>query len=90
MAFPGKFTTDSLVQLPLPCIQNSRYLTLSHFESLMKCVGFDKVKERWKVGGKMGYWLFRKVNPTGLGSLTYSRKFVLRSGKGRNNFSVLL
>ena len=56
----------------------------------MKCVGFDKIEERWKVGGKMGYWLFRKVNPAGLEDSTYKRKSVLRSGKTRNNFAVLL
>ena len=57
----------------------------------MKCVGFDKIKERWKVGGKMGYWLFRKVNPASLEELpTYERKSVLRSGRMRNNFAILL
>jgi len=78
------------VTLPLPCLQNSRYLTLSYFEGLMKCVGFEKIKERWKIGGKMGYWLFRKVNPTSLGESAYGRKSVLRSGKTKNNFAILL
>ncbi|KAF9646839.1 nucleolus protein [Thelephora ganbajun] len=80
------------VTLPLPCVQNSRYLTLSHFEGLMKRVGFEKVKERWRVGGKMGYWLFRKVNPTSLEVATcvYEHKSILRSGKMRNNFAILL
>lgn len=79
-----------LVQLPLPCVQNSRYLTLSRFEGLMEHVGFEKIKERWRAGGRMGYWLFRKVNPTGLEKSTYERKSVLRSGKTRNNFTILL
>ena len=57
----------------------------------MKCVGFDKIKERWKVGGKIGYWLFRKVNPAASPEeSTYKRKSVLRSGKMRNNFAILL
>jgi len=56
----------------------------------MKYVGFEKIKERWRVGGKMGCWLFRKVNPASLGESAYERKSVLRSGKMRNNFAILL
>jgi 25S rRNA (adenine2142-N1)-methyltransferase len=57
---------------------------------MMKSVGFEKMKERWKVGGKMMYWLFRKVKPTGSEESAYKRKSVLRSGKARNNFAILL
>ena len=85
-----ELATDDLVQLPLPCVQNSRYFTLEHFEGLMKCVGFERVKERWRVGGKMGYWLFRKVDPISLEEDAYGRKSVLRSGRTRNNFAILL
>jgi len=56
----------------------------------MKHVGFEKIKERWRVGGKMGYWLFRKVDPIGLEEPVYGRKSVLRSGRTRNNFTILL
>jgi 25S rRNA (adenine2142-N1)-methyltransferase len=56
----------------------------------MKCAGFDKIRERRRVGGKMGYWLFRKVDPMGLVDISYKRKSVLRSGKMRNNFAILL
>jgi 25S rRNA (adenine2142-N1)-methyltransferase len=57
----------------------------------MKCVGFEKIKERRRVGGKMGYWLFRKVDPIGLEEpVLYERKSVLRSGRTRNNFAILL
>lgn len=86
----GELATDDLVQLPLPCVQNSRYLTLEHFEDLMKCVGFEKVKERWRVGGKMGYWLFRKANTVCLEEHAYGHKSVLRLGRTRNNFAILL
>lgn len=78
------------VALPLPCVRNSRYLTLDHFEGLMRCVGFDKIKERWRVGGKMGYWLFRKINPAGWERSAYKRKSTLRTGRLRNNFAILL
>ena len=47
-------------QLPLPCVANSRYLTFEHLTSLMRAIGFEQTRERWKVGGKMAYWLYRK------------------------------
>lgn len=56
----------------------------------MKRVGFEKIKERWRVGRKMGYWLFRKVNAISLEEPAYERKSVLRSGRMRNNFAILL
>jgi len=56
----------------------------------MKCVGFEKIKERWRAGGKMVYWLFRKVNSTSSEVLAYEHKSILRSGKTRNNFAILL
>ncbi|PAV23748.1 D-lactate dehydrogenase cytochrome oxidoreductase [Pyrrhoderma noxium] len=46
--------------LPLPCVSNSRYLTFEHLKSLMDHIGFDTLRERWKDGGKMAYWLFQK------------------------------
>jgi 25S rRNA (adenine2142-N1)-methyltransferase len=57
---------------------------------MMKCLGFEKLKERWKVGGKMVYWLFRKVKPADSEESAYKRKSILRSGKARNNFAILL
>lgn len=56
----------------------------------MKRVGFEKIKERWKVGGKIGYWLFHKVDPFCSEESVYERKSVLRSGRTRNNFAILL
>lgn len=56
----------------------------------MKRVGFEKLKERWRGGGKLGYWLFRKVNPIGLEGSACERKSVLRLGGMRNNFAILL
>ncbi|KAL5529461.1 hypothetical protein ACEPAG_5446 [Sanghuangporus baumii] len=40
--------------LPLPCVSNSRYLTFEHLTKLMEYIGFMKIGERWKEGGKMG------------------------------------
>ncbi|CDO69025.1 hypothetical protein BN946_scf184834.g32 [Trametes cinnabarina] len=81
------------VALPLPCIMNSRYLTPEHFQGLMAAVGFEQVYSRWRAGGKMAYWLFRKALPrassTHEDSLPYVKKIVFRQGN-RNNFVVLL
>ncbi|KAL7283183.1 nucleolus protein [Trametes coccinea BRFM310] len=81
------------VALPLPCILNSRYLTPEHFQGLMAAVGFEQVYTRWREGGKMAYWLFRKVLPpassTHKDHLPYDKKTVFRQGN-RNNFVVLL
>ncbi|CCA68013.1 hypothetical protein PIIN_01880 [Serendipita indica DSM 11827] len=80
------------VVLPLPCVVNSRYLTIEHWTSLMKAVGFDRVKEQWKPTGKVGYWLFRKT-PRGQRKADYrdfEKKAVLREGSARNNFCILL
>ncbi|THH06266.1 hypothetical protein EW145_g4198 [Phellinidium pouzarii] len=51
--------------LPLPCVSNSRYLTFERLESLMRHIGFEPLRERWKAGGKMVYWLFSKRTQRG-------------------------
>ncbi|KAH8829624.1 putative methyltransferase-domain-containing protein [Flagelloscypha sp. PMI_526] len=78
------------IVLPLPCIFNSRYTTPEHFDSLLECIGFDKVRSHWKTGGKMAYWLFRKSTPPVTCSrTTFQKKTVLRTGN-RNNFLIKL
>ena len=49
------------------------------------------IEERWKEGGKMAYWLFRKVvaSQENVDGLRFGKKVVLREGK-RNNFCILL
>jgi len=46
--------------LPLPCMENSRYLSFDKLQSLMTVIGFIEVQLKWKKGGKMAYWLYRK------------------------------
>ncbi|KZV62615.1 nucleolus protein [Peniophora sp. CONT] len=75
--------------LPLPCVMNSRYTTPEHLTSLMEAIGFEKIRERWKQGGKMAYWLFRKAESAPTDEWKFSKKTVLRTGN-RNNFVVLL
>ncbi|TFK25051.1 nucleolus protein [Coprinopsis marcescibilis] len=80
------------VALPLPCISNSRYMTFERFQELMTCVGFVQIQEKWREGGKMIYYLYRKGPPdiTNVPGLSkFGRKEVLRRGN-RNNFAILL
>ncbi|KZO94287.1 nucleolus protein [Calocera viscosa TUFC12733] len=74
--------------LPLPCITNSRFLTPEHLKSLMDAIGFDLVKERWKPGGKVAYWLWKKHQGGG-DAEGFGKKKVLREGASRNNFAIL-
>jgi len=81
------------VQLPLPCVSNSRYLTFDHFKSLMAHLGFNEIRSKWREGGKMVYYLYQKEPPAS--SLRspppqFTKKIELRSGANRNNFTVLL
>ncbi|KAI0721513.1 putative methyltransferase-domain-containing protein [Cerioporus squamosus] len=81
------------VALPSPCVLNSRYMTPEHFDGLMRSVGFEQVHARWKEGGKMAYWLFRRkpqpASTTFQDHLLYEKKTVFREGH-RNNFVILL
>ena len=78
-------------QLPLPCVSNSRYMTAGHLTGIMAAVGFEKERERWKEGGKMAYWLFRKASPAEqVPPASFEKKVVLREGQQRNNFCILL
>jgi 25S rRNA (adenine2142-N1)-methyltransferase len=59
----------------------------------MSAIGFNCVKERWKVGGRMGYWLYHKpeeVDPERIQTAQFTKKTELRGGSNRNNFSILL
>jgi hypothetical protein len=58
----------------------------------MVAVGFVELKEQWKIGGKMSYWLYVKAgsDPQNSPAATnLHKKIVLRKGN-RNNFSILL
>lgn len=82
--------------LPLPCILNSRYTDADFLVAMMVHIGFECIRQRWKVeGGKVAYWLFRKVSEgdgreQGRQREIFVKKVVRRDGKGRNNFAILL
>ncbi|KAH9060047.1 putative methyltransferase-domain-containing protein [Lactarius vividus] len=76
--------------LPLPCVDNSRYITMEHMKELMDTIGFHQLEERWRPGGKMAYWLYQKKTPhEGCLGERFSKKKVHRQGN-RNNFHILV
>ncbi|KAI6151031.1 nucleolus protein [Pisolithus tinctorius] len=77
--------------LPLPCVENSRYLTFEHLSSLMTTIGFCEVEKKWKQGGKMAYWLYRKVERDTCSDFSpFRKRSACRQGSSRNNFVILL
>ncbi|KAG6379242.1 nucleolus protein [Boletus reticuloceps] len=74
--------------LPSPCVENSRYMSFERLQSLMSTIGFVGMETKWRQGGKMAYWLYRKTR--GEGTLEkFQKKSVCRQG-ARNNFCIVL
>jgi len=76
--FPALF-----VVLPLPCVENSRYLTTEHFLAIMSSLGYQ-LKES-KESKRIAYWLF---HGTGVIKETTWKKKIIREGAKRNNFAI--
>ena len=55
----------------------------------MAAIGFVEIKQRWKKGGKMAYWLYQKGPVVDREDAEFTKKTVLRQGN-RNNFTILL
>jgi len=69
---------------------NSPYLTPEHFGALMQSLSYEMMKSRWKDGGKMAYWLFKRLDqPPASKPSAFQKKTILRQGN-RNNFAILL
>jgi 25S rRNA (adenine2142-N1)-methyltransferase len=71
------------IVLPLPCVENSRYLTREHFLAIMESLGYNLLKS--KETKRMGYWLFKW---NGRVREKHWKKEVIREGGGRNNFAI--
>lgn len=77
--------------LPLPCVENSRYLTFELLQSLMATIGFVEIHKKWKQRGKMAYWLYRKVEKdTRSDPSRFRKRTMCRQGSSRNNFVILV
>ena len=80
--FPGLFLV-----LPAPCVANSRYLNEEMLEGIMRALGYMLVHR--KLSSKLVYYYWRYC---GEGDETREAfgKEEIRSGKGRNNFAIVL
>jgi len=75
--------------LPLPCVENSRYLTFDKLQSFMTVIGFIEVQIKWKKSGKMAYWLYKRSERGRERLDEFCKKSICRQGD-RNNFAILL
>lgn len=80
--FPSLFLV-----LPAPCVENSRYMDEEKLETIMNSLGYTKVKR--KLTTKLICYLWRKESKAEVGKTSF-KKVELRSGKTRNNFSIIL
>jgi len=72
--------------LPLPCVQNSRYLTWDHLITIMSSLGFECRHQ--KETNKLSYSLWTLVSRP-IAKKEF-KKTELNPGHGRNNFCVIL
>jgi len=79
--FPSLFLV-----LPAPCVTNSRYMDEPKLEAIMESLGFVCVKK--KLSTKLVYYLWRFASAPA--ERTAFKKTEIRSGKTRNNFSIVL
>ncbi|KAL3427099.1 nucleolus protein [Phlyctema vagabunda] len=80
-----EFFPSLFLVLPAPCVSNSRYMDEKKLESIMESLGYAMVKK--KLSNKLVYYLWRmhaEVKPTSF------KKIEIRTGKDRNNFSIVL
>ncbi|KAJ6790227.1 hypothetical protein PWT90_06676 [Aphanocladium album] len=71
--------------LPRSCLDNSRYCTEAKFDSIMKMLGYSKLRR--KMTQKLAYSLWRKVDEA---NITTVSKKEINPGRTRNNFVITL
>jgi len=81
------FLPSLFLVLPAPCIMNSRYMDEPKLETIMKSMGYVLVKK--KLSNKLAYYLWRLESEIIKRTATF-KKVEIRSGKDRNNFSIVL
>ena len=73
--------------LPAPCILNSRYFDEERLESILRSLGYTRLRRH--LSSKLVYYLWRYQQGQEEEGVTF-RKEELRSGKSRNNFAVII
>ncbi|KAI8645365.1 putative methyltransferase-domain-containing protein [Parasitella parasitica] len=84
--------TDRLHHLylvvPLPCINNSRYMTHEHLLKMMGSIGYTRCIHH-HFSNKLAYYLFELTSLTDTNNVSWKKK-ILQDGGGRNNFAVVM
>ncbi|KAJ5888896.1 25S rRNA (adenine(2142)-N(1))-methyltransferase [Penicillium taxi] len=80
-----QFTPTLFLVLPLPCVNNSRYLTEERLLEIMASLGFRLVESR-----KTNKLIYQLWNHTGVSEPRSFKKEMLNPGHTRNNFAVIL
>lgn len=66
-------------------------MTETSFNELVTAIGFRMVKQHWREGGKVAYWLFQWAPTPAPETLKrWSSKKLINDGPGRNNFSIVV
>ncbi|GAA95295.1 uncharacterized protein L969DRAFT_45021 [Mixia osmundae IAM 14324] len=73
------------IVLPLPCLENSRYLNSPRFEAILATLGFARIRQH--DSAKLTHWLFRR---TQAGNTTAWPRREVRAGAKRNNFVLIV
>ena len=73
------------IVLPLPCLDNSRYLNEELFVSMMESLGFDVCARH--SSRKLSFFMFRYTRRAQVKSFP---KKILRKGGNHNNFAIVL
>jgi 25S rRNA (adenine2142-N1)-methyltransferase len=78
---PGLFLT-----LPLPCVKNSRYMTVEHLTRIMISMGYTRVHSKITTKIFYSFWHLdkQKAKPQAF------KKVELTKGRTRNNFSIIV
>ncbi|KAL9546631.1 hypothetical protein MBANPS3_006571 [Mucor bainieri] len=84
---PGRLHHLFLV-VPLPCVNNSRYMTHEHLLKMMGSIGYTKCIHH-HFSNKLAYYLFELTGLPNTKHVEWKKK-ILQEGGGRNNFAVVM
>ncbi|KAI9486706.1 MAG: putative methyltransferase-domain-containing protein [Benjaminiella poitrasii] len=76
--------------VPLPCINNSRYMTHEHLLSMMISIGYTRCINH-HFSNKLAYYLFELTTPPKRITTIWKKRVLPgKEGGGRNNFAVVI
>lgn len=76
--------------VPLPCVDNSRYMTHEHLISMMASIGYTHCIHH-HFSNKLAYYLFELKGVPNTKRLSWKKKILPgKEGGARNNFAVVI